>query len=110
MWVSDYTMSIVPPPCPRALWKEYRRAVINGERERDYAISAACYENTPKRKAARNARHANREKFAKKGLVAVGDGLEIHHLDGNPANNRSQNLMVLTASAHKKHHSRARSR
>lgn len=101
-------MSVVPCPCPRELWQEYRRAVVDGERERDHAISAWCYENTPKRKAARNARYANRDKFVKMGLVAKGDGLEIHHVNGNPLDNRISNLQVLSKSAHRKQHARKR--
>lgn len=101
-------MSVVPGTCPRALWKAYRDAVISGETKRDYAISAWCFENTPKRKAARNLRHANRSNFAKKGLVAKGDGTEIHHKDGNPFNNDPRNLQVLPAEAHRKLHSRTK--
>ena len=98
-------MSVVPGPCPPALWRKYRDAVVNGEMKRDYAISAWCYEDTPKRKAARNARHSNREKFAKRGLVAVGDGKHVHHVDGNPFNNDPRNLRVVSADAHRKLHS-----
>ena len=105
--VIDPEMSVVPGPCPRALWKAYRDAVVNGEMKRDYAISAWCYDQTPKRKAARNARHSNREKFARKGLVAVGDGKHVHHVDGNPFNNDPRNLRVVSADAHRKLHSRA---
>ena len=81
---------------------------MNGEMKRDYAISAWCYENTPKRKAARNARHSNREKFVKKGLVAVGDGTHVHHKNHNPLDNRVSNLQVIRASQHRKLHSSKR--
>ena len=97
-------MSIVPSPCPKALWSEYRRAVVDGERDRDHAISAGCYEKTAKCRAARNARKANREKFVKKGLVAVGDGLEIHHRNGDATDNSFANLEILRASAHRRRH------
>ena len=112
MWVlrKPSKMSVVPGPCPPALWKRYRDAVVNGDRERDYAISAWCYENKPKRKAARNARHSNRDKFARMGLVTVGDGTHIHHLDENPFNNDPRNLQVVSAGAHRKLHSRGRPR
>ena len=114
MWILQqrnysYKMSVVPGPCPRALWRKYRDAVVNGEMKRDYAISAFCYENTPKRKAARNARHSNREKFARKGLVAVGDLMHIHHKNNNPLDNRTSNLQVVPADAHRKLHSLKRS-
>ena len=105
---SKHAASILP--CDPKVWREYRRAVVNGERPRDYAISAECYENRPKRKAARNARHSNRSKFTKAGLVAVGDGREIHHVNHNPLDNRLSNLQVLSAVAHRKQHSRERRR
>lgn len=108
MWPLAYIMSVVPAPCPKALWRSYRRAVVNGERERDYAISAWCYEKRPKRKAARNARNANRRQFAKKGFVAVGDGLEVHHRNHNPLDNRTSNLQIIRASQHRKLHARSR--
>lgn len=101
-------MSVFPAPCPRGLWKIYRRAVVNGEIERDYAISAWCYEKQPKRKAARNARNANRSKFIKEGLVAVGDGTHVHHKNHNPLDNRRSNLQVIRASHHRKLHAKSR--
>ena len=106
--VIDPEMSVVPGPCSPALWKRYRDAVVNGEMKRDYVISAWCYENTPKRKAARNARHSNREKFARKGLVAVGDSMHIHHKNNNPLDNRTSNLQVIRASQHRKLHAKLR--
>ena len=102
MWGSDYTMSIVPSPCPKALWSEYRRAVVDGERDRDHAISAWCYEKTPKRKAARTSRKRIRAKLTKLGLVRPGE--EVHHRNGDATDNSFANLEILTASAHRRRH------
>ena len=97
-------MSVVPAKCPAGLWRIYRWAVVNGEAERNHAISAWCYEKKPKRKAARNSRKRVRSKLAKAGAVRPGE--EIHHRNHDPMDNSPSNLEVLTASAHRRKHSK----
>lgn len=91
-------------PCPLPAWNAYRHARINHWPgvPRNYALSAAC--ETPQRKAARTHRHRNRRRLRAAGLVRPFDGKVIHHLNSNPFDNRPSNLLVMTASAHRRHH------
>lgn len=50
-------------------------------------------EKEKRRRAQRNA--ANRKK-KKEGKISKGDGNDVHHKDGNPMNNSSGNLTVIS--------------
>ena len=52
------------------------------------------YNSTPKQKKRRAQRNAARAKMIKAGKAKKGDGKDIHHKDGNTANNKSSNLAV----------------
>jgi hypothetical protein len=62
---------------------------------RNYRAEYDNYHSSPKQKKARNAARAA---MAKKGKVKKGDGKDVTHRDGNPRNNSSKNLGVLSAS------------
>ena len=47
-------------------------------------------------------RQLARAKLEKLGLVKKGDGKQVHHVDGNPMNNKLKNLQVLTHCQHRK--------
>ena len=68
------------------------------------ALSLLC--EPPRRKRARAARAKNRAKLTKRGLVRRGDGLQIHHRNHDNRDNRSCNLQVIRASAHRRLHAR----
>jgi len=65
---------------------------------RDYRAEYDNYHSSPKQKKNRAARNAARAAMAKKGRVKKGDGKDVTHRDGNPRNNSSKNLGVLSAS------------
>jgi hypothetical protein len=65
---------------------------------RDYAAEYRNYHSKPKQKKNRAARNAARAAMIKRGKVKKGDGKDVTHKDGNPRNNSSKNLGVLTAS------------
>lgn len=65
---------------------------------RDYKSEYANYHSSPKQKKNRAARNAARAAMVKKGKVKKGDGKDVTHRDGNPRNNSSKNLGVLSKS------------
>tara|TARA_B100000686_G_C16011715_1_gene581608 strand:- start:60 stop:275 length:216 start_codon:yes stop_codon:yes gene_type:complete len=55
-------------------------------------------EETPLRKKQRSSRNKARRKMSTLGKAKKGDGKDVHHRDGNPLNNSSGNLTVLSKS------------
>ena len=49
-------------------------------------------DSKPKEKANRNSRNKARRKMVNSGRLKKGDKRDVHHKDGNPRNNASQNL------------------
>ena len=89
--------------CPFQLYRAYRWLRVRDKVPRLHALSMLC--ETPARKRARADRAKNRRRFIKKGKVKRGDlKHHIHHKDGNNRNNRSANLVVLSASKHRRLH------
>jgi len=62
--------------------------------KREYALS----QSSTKSKKDRVARNRNRRHAEKAGRVRKGDGMDIDHRDGNPRNNSSKNLRVVSRS------------
>ena len=59
---------------------------------RNYRSEYAKYHSRPEQKKNRAARNAARNKMLANGKVKKGDGLDVHHRDGNPRNNKASNL------------------
>ena len=59
---------------------------------RNYAKEYANYHSRPEQIKKRSARNKARRLALKQGRVRIGDGLDVHHRDGNPLNNKSSNL------------------
>lgn len=53
---------------------------------------------TPLRKKQRSSRNKARRKMSTLGKARKGDGKDVHHRDGNPLNNSSGNLTVMSKS------------
>ena len=53
---------------------------------------------TPLRKKQRSSRNKARGKMSTLGKARKGDGKDVHHRDGNPLNNSSSNLTVMSKS------------
>ena len=51
---------------------------------------------TPLRKKQRSSRNKARRKMSTLGKARKGDGKDVHHRDGNPLNNSSSNLTVMS--------------
>jgi hypothetical protein len=64
---------------------------------RDYRAEYDNYHARPDQKKKRANRNAARRKLAKQGRVRKGDGMDVHHKDGNPLNNNPSNLQALRA-------------
>lgn len=64
---------------------------------RDYRAEYDKYHARPDQKKKRANRNAARRKLAKQGRVRKGDGMDVHHKDGNPLNNSPSNLQALRA-------------
>jgi len=69
--------------------------------KRDYAQEYANYHSKPKQKKRRAARNGARRQAEKTGRVSKGDGKDIHHVDGNPTNNSTNNLVVRSRSSNR---------
>ena len=64
---------------------------------RDYRSEYDNYHAHPDQKKKRANRNAARRKLASEGRVKKGDGMDVHHKDGNPLNNNPGNLQALRA-------------
>ena len=53
---------------------------------------------TPLRRKQRSSRNKARRKMSTLGKAKKGDGKDVHHKDGNPLNNSSSNLTVMSKS------------
>jgi len=68
---------------------------------RDYKKEYANYHSKPEQKRRRAHRNWARRQAEMSGLVEKGDGREVHHNDGNPANRSSSNRKVLSRHANR---------
>lgn len=68
---------------------------------RDYKKEYANYHSRPEQIKKRSSRNAARRSALKTGKVSKGDGLDIHHVDGNPLNNNKSNLRALKPSSNR---------
>ena len=61
---------------------------------RNYKKEYQNYQGTPLQKKRRAMRNKIRRRMLREGRVRKGDGIDIHHRDGNPANNSPGNLKL----------------
>lgn len=69
--------------------------------ERDYKKEYKKYHSSPEARANRSKRVLARRKLEKEGKVCKGDGKDVDHKDGNPQNNSSSNLRVMSKGANR---------
>lgn len=62
------------------------------------------YQSTPYQKKRRAARNRARYRLMCAGRVSKGDGKEVDHKNGNPLDNSSDNLQVISRSANRAKH------
>jgi len=65
---------------------------------RNYKNEYRKYQGTPEQLKRRAGRNAARRNAIRNGTAAVGDGKDVHHVDGNPRNNNPRNTRVISAS------------
>lgn len=65
---------------------------------RNYKLEYERYQGTPEQKKRRAMRNKVRRQAIKEGRVRKGDGIDIHHVDGNPMNSSKSNLVLQTRS------------
>tara|TARA_B100002019_G_scaffold225903_1_gene198932 strand:+ start:744 stop:962 length:219 start_codon:yes stop_codon:yes gene_type:complete len=65
---------------------------------RNYKNEYKKFQSSKTDKQNRAIRNKNRRLLMKKGLVRKGDNKDIDHRDGNPKNNNSSNLKVVSRS------------
>lgn len=63
--------------------------------KRDYKLEQKFYKSSALYQEAQRNRAKNRYLLKKLGLINTGDGSQIHHKNGNPFDNRLQNLVVV---------------
>ncbi len=61
---------------------------------RNYKKEYANYQGTPAQKKRRAQRNKIRRQMLKEGRVRKGSHIDIHHVDGNPANNSRSNVVL----------------
>lgn len=66
--------------------------------ERDYKKEYRDYHSKPEQKRRRASRNSARRKLEKEGRVKKGDGKDVDHQNGNPLDNSSKNLKVMSKS------------
>ena len=59
---------------------------------RDYAKEYKNYHSRPEQIKKRSSRNKARRLLMKLGKAKKGDGKDVHHKDGNPMNNKKNNL------------------
>ncbi len=65
---------------------------------RNYRAEYDNYHSRPEQKRNRAARNTARNRMLANGKVKKGDGMDVHHRDGNPNNNSPSNLNVVPKS------------
>lgn len=94
-----------PPRCPLARYRRYRRRQLSGRPgRRSYSLERACYQSTPAQRSRNNARHRIRRRLMQQGLVALHDGIQIHHRNGDALDNRARNIVLVSSIAHRRLH------
>jgi hypothetical protein len=63
---------------------------------RDYKNEYKAYHAKPEQRERNNARKRARYALEKGGVVSKGDGKDVDHRDGNPKNNKTKNLRVVS--------------
>ena len=88
----------------KSIHKKFRRNgflhfgdFIREDENRDYKKEYKKYHSTPEQRANRSKRVLARRKLEKEGRVSKGDGNDVDHKDGNPQNNSTNNLRVISA-------------
>tara|TARA_R100000656_G_scaffold49561_1_gene39932 strand:+ start:168 stop:413 length:246 start_codon:yes stop_codon:yes gene_type:complete len=64
-------------------------------KKRDYPSEYKNYHSRPEQKLNRAARNKSRNELEKEGKVRKGDGMDVHHADGNPRNSNKSNLRIV---------------
>jgi len=65
---------------------------------RNYQDEYRKYQGTPEQLKRRAGRNKARRNAIRNGTASVGDGKDVHHVDGNPRNNSPRNTRVISAS------------
>lgn len=63
---------------------------------RDYQREYALYHGRPEQIRRRAQRNKSRRTLAKQGLVSKGDGMDVHHKNNNPFDQKRSNMGVIT--------------
>jgi len=68
---------------------------------RDYGSEYSNYHSSGEQKRKRASRNAARREMERKGRVAKGDGKDVDHKNGNPADNSPSNLRIKAKSSNR---------
>ena len=71
---------------------------------RNYREEYDSYHGTESQKKRRAARNKARRRLERAGRVSKGDGRDVDHKDGNPLNNSSANIRVISQSKNRGDH------
>jgi hypothetical protein len=97
--INDYLVDLVNNgDLPRDEALEYIREEFDFLTERNYRQEYDNYHSKPEQRKNRSKRVLARRKMEKAGRVKKGDGKDVNHKDGNPQNNSTDNLEVMSKS------------
>ena len=68
---------------------------------RNYGSEYSNYHAAPEQKRKRASRNAARREMERKGRVSKGDGKDVDHKNGNPADNSPSNLRIKAKSSNR---------
>ena len=68
---------------------------------RNYKKEYRDFHAKPTQRKRRSERNKSRRAMVKAGRVSKGDGKDVHHKDGNPANKSRKNLKVMRKSTNR---------
>ena len=80
------------------LFEDKKKRKYNKSTGRNYESDYKNFQSSPKQIKDRSARNGARRKAEKQGRVKKGDGKDVHHVDGNPQNNSSTNIRIVSKS------------
>ena len=68
---------------------------VTKKKKRNYRKEYDNYHKSKKQKDNRVARNRSRRQLEREKKVRKGDGMDVHHVDGNPKNGKRSNLRVV---------------
>ena len=80
------------------LFEDKKKRKYNKSTGRNYESDYKKFQSSPEQIRNRSSRNSARRIKINNGDAEVGDGQDVHHVDGNPQNNKTKNLRMTSPS------------